>query len=64
MITGLYFLANTVWGYLYYSIVKRQKKIALKNQSKENGQESNAVTNGHANINIADIDEMGTECTI
>uniref|UniRef100_A0AAX7TA61 Solute carrier organic anion transporter family member n=1 Tax=Astatotilapia calliptera TaxID=8154 RepID=A0AAX7TA61_ASTCA len=64
MITGLYFLANTVWGYLYYSIVKRQKKIALKNQSKENGQESNAVTNGHANINIADIDDMGTECTI
>lgn len=64
MIIGLYFLANTVWGFLYYSIVKRQKKIALKNQSKENGQESNAVTNGHANINIADVDDMGMECTI
>uniref|UniRef100_A0A669DRJ5 Solute carrier organic anion transporter family member n=1 Tax=Oreochromis niloticus TaxID=8128 RepID=A0A669DRJ5_ORENI len=64
MITGLYFLANTLWCYLYYSIVKRQKKIALKNQSKENGQESNAVTNGHANINIADVEDMGMECTI
>lgn len=64
MITGLYFLTNTLWSYLYYNIVKQQKKIALKNQSKENGQESNAVTNGHANINIADMEDMGMECTI
>uniref|UniRef100_A0A3Q0T7K0 Solute carrier organic anion transporter family member n=1 Tax=Amphilophus citrinellus TaxID=61819 RepID=A0A3Q0T7K0_AMPCI len=64
LIIGFYFIANSLWGYLYYSIVKRQKKTALKNQAKENGQESNAAGNGHASINIADIEDMGTECTI
>ncbi|XP_041834144.1 solute carrier organic anion transporter family member 1C1-like [Melanotaenia boesemani] len=52
LITGLYFLANTLWGGLYMKIVKRQKKLALRNQAKENGLEGNDMSNGHANITI------------
>lgn len=53
LITGLYFLANILWGGLYLKLVKRTKKLALRNQAKENGLEDNGVGNGHANINIA-----------
>uniref|UniRef100_A0A3Q3J0P5 Solute carrier organic anion transporter family member n=1 Tax=Monopterus albus TaxID=43700 RepID=A0A3Q3J0P5_MONAL len=60
LITGLYFIANILWGCLYFKIVKRQKKLALRNQANENGLESNEVTNGHANISIAKSKE-GTD---
>ncbi|XP_028255373.1 solute carrier organic anion transporter family, member 1D1 [Parambassis ranga] len=57
LITALYFLSNTLWGVLYLKIVKRQKKLALRNQAKENEQEGNGVGNGHASINIAKTKE-------
>lgn len=64
LITGLYFLANVLWGFLYVKIVKRQKKLALRNQAKENGLEGNGV-NGHANINIAqNTEDTDKESTI
>ncbi|XP_069012756.1 solute carrier organic anion transporter family member 1C1-like [Embiotoca jacksoni] len=53
LITGLYFLANMLWGGVYLKIVKRQKKLALRSQARENVLEGNGVGNGHANINIA-----------
>lgn len=53
LISGLYFLANLLWGGLYLTLVKKQKKIALKNQAKENALEGNGVSNGHASISIA-----------
>ena len=65
LITGLYFLSNMMWGGLYIKIVKRQKKLALRNQAKENGQEGNGQANGHANINIAkNTDDTEKESTI
>ncbi|KAM3587996.1 uncharacterized protein V6R79_018423 [Siganus canaliculatus] len=65
LVTGFYFVANILWGGLYCKIVKRQKKLALRNQAKENGQEGNGQSNGHANINIAkDKDELAKESTI
>lgn len=53
LITGFYFVANMLWGGVYVKIVKRQKKLALRNQAKENGQDGNSAGKGHANINIA-----------
>ncbi|KAK9525554.1 hypothetical protein VZT92_016247 [Zoarces viviparus] len=53
LITGLYCLANVLWGGLYIKLVKRQKKLALRNQTKANRVEGATVGNGHANINIA-----------
>ncbi|XP_034529555.1 solute carrier organic anion transporter family member 1C1-like [Notolabrus celidotus] len=65
LITGLYFLSNTLWGFLYVKLVKRHKKLALRNQAKENGHDGNNVGNGHANINIAkNKEEMNKESTI
>ncbi|XP_045928052.1 solute carrier organic anion transporter family member 1C1-like [Micropterus dolomieu] len=64
LITGLYFLANMLWGGLYFKIVKRQKKLALRNQAKENGLEGNSVGNGHASINIAKNKDTDKESTI
>ncbi|KAM6895641.1 solute carrier organic anion transporter family, member 1D1 [Xenentodon cancila] len=65
LITGLYFLSNSLWVGLYFKIVKRQKKLALRNQAKENGQEGNRVSNGHANISIAkDKEDTNKESTI
>ncbi|XP_041636843.1 solute carrier organic anion transporter family member 1C1-like [Cheilinus undulatus] len=62
LITGLYFLSNSLWGILYVKLVKRQKKIALRNQAKENGHDTG---NGHASINIAkNKEEMDKESTI
>uniref|UniRef100_A0A3B4UHA7 Solute carrier organic anion transporter family member n=1 Tax=Seriola dumerili TaxID=41447 RepID=A0A3B4UHA7_SERDU len=64
LITGLYFLSNMLWGGLYLKIVKRQKKLALRNQAKENELEDNGAVNGHANISIAknkeDVDREST----
>lgn len=58
LIVGLYFLSNTMWGGLYYRIVKRQKKLALRKQAKENGLNGvDGRTNGHANISIAKSSE-------
>ncbi|XP_040886348.1 solute carrier organic anion transporter family member 1C1-like [Toxotes jaculatrix] len=57
LITGLYFLSNMLWGGLYFKIVKKQKKLALRNQAKENGVEGNGTVSGHANISIAKTNE-------
>ncbi|XP_061617558.1 solute carrier organic anion transporter family member 1C1-like isoform X1 [Phyllopteryx taeniolatus] len=63
LIAGLYLLSNMMWGGLYCKIVQRQKKLALREQAKENGLEGNSV-NGHANVNIAlnkeDTDQEST----
>ncbi|KAM4569496.1 solute carrier organic anion transporter family member 1C1-like [Odontesthes bonariensis] len=65
LITGLYFLATMMWGGLYYKIVKRQKKLALRNQAKENGLDGNGVSNGHASISIAkNKEDTNKESTI
>lgn len=53
LIIGFYLLSNMMWGGLYVKIVKKQKKLALRNQAKENGLEGNDHANGHASINIA-----------
>ncbi|MEQ2243599.1 hypothetical protein ILYODFUR_008550 [Ilyodon furcidens] len=52
LIFGLYILGNMLWGVLYVKIIKRQKKLALREQAKENGVEGNRLSNGHANISI------------
>ncbi|CAJ1054405.1 solute carrier organic anion transporter family member 1C1-like [Xyrichtys novacula] len=65
LITGLYFLSNTLWGVLYVKLVRRQKKLALRNQAKENGTDGNNTGNGHANVNITqNKEEMNNESTI
>ncbi|XP_068163256.1 solute carrier organic anion transporter family member 1C1-like [Antennarius striatus] len=65
LITGLYILSNTLWGFLYCRIVKRQKKLTLRKQANENGVEGNHQTNGHAKISIAkNKDDTDTESTI
>lgn len=65
LVVGLYFLANTMWVGLYFRIVKKQKKIALRNQAKENGLEGDGQANGHANINIdKNKEETDKESTI
>ncbi|XP_071752097.2 solute carrier organic anion transporter family, member 1D1 [Centroberyx gerrardi] len=61
----LYFLTNLLWGVLYCRIVKRQKKISLRNQAKENALEGNGVTNGHTSINIViNKDDLDRESSI
>lgn len=63
LIAGLYFLSNMMWGSVYCRVVKRHKKLALRNQAKENGHEGQ--TNGHANISIAKkTDDTEKESTI
>uniref|UniRef100_A0A3Q1JCP2 Solute carrier organic anion transporter family member n=1 Tax=Anabas testudineus TaxID=64144 RepID=A0A3Q1JCP2_ANATE len=65
LITGLYFLSNMLWGVLYLKLVKKQKKIELRNQAKENALEGNGVSNGHASISIAkNKDDTDKESTI
>lgn len=63
LITGLYFLSNLLWGGLYFIIVKRHKKLALRDQAKENGVEGDSVGNGHAHI-VIKKDDAGNESTI
>ncbi|XP_078098672.1 solute carrier organic anion transporter family, member 1D1 [Sander vitreus] len=65
LITGLYFLSNMLWGGVYRTVVKRQKKLTLRNQAKENGLEGNTVENGHAKISIGkNKEDMDNESTI
>uniref|UniRef100_A0A8D0CYM0 Solute carrier organic anion transporter family member n=1 Tax=Sander lucioperca TaxID=283035 RepID=A0A8D0CYM0_SANLU len=65
LITGLYFLSNMLWGGVYRTVVKRQKKLTLRNQAKENGLEGNTVDNGHANISIGkNKEDADNESTI
>lgn len=65
LIAGLYFLSNMMWGSVYSRVVKRHKKLTLKNQAKENGHEGSGEANGHANISIAKkSDDTETESTI
>lgn len=56
-------MTNLLWGVVYSRVVKRQKKLALRNQAKENALEGNS--NGHANINIGTSkDDADKESTI
>uniref|UniRef100_A0A667ZSI7 Solute carrier organic anion transporter family member n=1 Tax=Myripristis murdjan TaxID=586833 RepID=A0A667ZSI7_9TELE len=65
LLYALYLLTNLLWVFLYFRIVKRQKKISLRNQAKENGLEGNEATNGHANINIVkNKEDLDRESTI
>uniref|UniRef100_A0A8C7XNA3 Solute carrier organic anion transporter family member n=1 Tax=Oryzias sinensis TaxID=183150 RepID=A0A8C7XNA3_9TELE len=65
LISGLYLVANMLWGCLYLRIVKRQKKLELRKQAKESALEGNAVTNGHAHISIAkNKEDTNDESTI
>lgn len=65
LISGIYVLPNILWGFLYVLIVKREKKLALRNQAKENELEANGESNGHANISIAkNKQDITTESTI
>lgn len=65
LISGLYLVANMLWGCLYLRIVKRQKKLELRKQAKEGALEGNAVSNGHANISIAkNKEDTNDESTI
>ncbi|XP_028305497.1 solute carrier organic anion transporter family, member 1D1 [Gouania willdenowi] len=61
LVLGLYFLSNSLWGVLYFKIVKREKKLALRNQAKEEKEEANGAanraTNGHATICVAECPE-------
>lgn len=53
LVTGLYFLTNVLWGFLYVKIIKRQKKLALRKQAKDNALEGNTQNNGRTNISIS-----------
>ncbi|KAG7497415.1 solute carrier organic anion transporter family member 1C1-like [Solea senegalensis] len=53
LINGFYFLSNILWVFLYFKIVKRHKKLALRNQAKENGLEGKGEANGRASISIS-----------
>ncbi|XP_037551728.1 solute carrier organic anion transporter family member 1C1 isoform X1 [Nematolebias whitei] len=65
LVSGIYILPNILWGFLYVKIVKREKKLALRNQAKENEVEANGESNGHANISIAkNKQDTTTESTI
>uniref|UniRef100_A0A7N6BYU6 Solute carrier organic anion transporter family member n=1 Tax=Anabas testudineus TaxID=64144 RepID=A0A7N6BYU6_ANATE len=53
------------FSFLYLKLVKKQKKIELRNQAKENALEGNGVSNGHASISIAkNKDDTDKESTI
>lgn len=65
LVTALYSLANALWGVLYCRIVRRQKKLALREQGKENGLEgANGTASGHAQITIALNKDTEKESTI
>uniref|UniRef100_A0A3Q2DLD3 Solute carrier organic anion transporter family member n=1 Tax=Cyprinodon variegatus TaxID=28743 RepID=A0A3Q2DLD3_CYPVA len=65
LVIGLSILANMLWGVLYVKIVKKQKKLALRDQAKENGAEGKRLSNGHAHINIVKHrEETNNESTI
>ncbi|XP_067346006.1 solute carrier organic anion transporter family member 1C1-like isoform X2 [Channa argus] len=61
VITGLHSLSNILWGCVYFNIIKRQKKLTLMKEAKENALDDNGLGNGHARISIAkDIDREST----
>lgn len=65
LIAALYFLSNVMWGGVYHRVVKKHKKLALKNQAKETEHEGDGQVNGHANISIArKTDDTEKESTI
>lgn len=65
LINGIYILTNILWGFLYVKIVKRDKKLALRNQAKDNELEANGESKGHANVSIAkNKQDTTTESTI
>lgn len=65
LVTGLYSLANALWGVLYCRIVRRQKKLALRQQSKENGLDgTNGTATGQAQITVALNKDTEKESTI
>lgn len=65
LITALYFLSNMMWGSVYCRVVKRHKKVTLRNQAKENGHEDGGEANGHAKVSIAKkSDDAEKESTI
>ena len=65
LVYGIYGLSCALWGVLYHKIVKRQKKVALRNQAKENAMEVNGITSGHANVTILNNKEdMERDSTI
>ncbi|XP_029019154.1 solute carrier organic anion transporter family member 1C1-like [Betta splendens] len=57
LISGLYLVANMLWGCLYINIVRQQKKADKSNQAKENAPEENGVGNGQASITMAKTKE-------
>ncbi|XP_013874318.1 solute carrier organic anion transporter family, member 1D1 [Austrofundulus limnaeus] len=65
LISGIGCISNMMWGILYVKIVKKEKKLALRSQAKENELEANGESNGHANISIAkNKDDTTRESTI
>lgn len=65
LVTGLYCLANALWGFLYCRIVRRQKKLALRQQSKEDALEAaNGTVTAHAQITIAPDKDTEKESSI
>lgn len=65
LIASLYFVANMMWGAVYCRVVRKHKKLALKNQDKDTEHQGDGQTNGHANISIAKKkDDAEKESTI
>lgn len=65
LVISLYFIANALWGVLFCRIVQRQKKLALRQQSKENGLEgTHGTATGPAQITIALNKDTEKESTI
>lgn len=65
LVIGLYALANALWGVLYCRIVRRQKKLTLRQQSKENALEgANGTAAGHVQVTIALSTDIEKESTI
>ncbi|XP_072309347.1 solute carrier organic anion transporter family member 1C1-like [Eucyclogobius newberryi] len=66
LVTGLYSLGNMLWGVLYCCIVRRQRKLSLRQQAKENGLDgaNGATPAGHAQITLAQSKETDKESTI
>ncbi|KAJ8381910.1 hypothetical protein SKAU_G00026880 [Synaphobranchus kaupii] len=68
LIYALYSSSFLLWGVLYRSLVKRHKKLALRDQAKNGGQEEGAVDNANGNTvseaNLKNGIEQESECTI
>ncbi|XP_055009425.1 solute carrier organic anion transporter family member 1C1-like [Boleophthalmus pectinirostris] len=65
LVTGLYAVGNSLWGVLYCCIVRRQNKLALRQQEKENGLDgANGAPMGHAQITLTQNTDKDKESTI